>query len=229
MGGGLTKSAYYVIYISEAELQATSRINENRFEPNVQNYAQSHPYGSITAIKHQVILKKVLDDNQKLVHEIDEFNASDLAKRVTTLYERSYDEIVKVTEQKLSQKEMGSIYIYLMSKAETKDLGMRMLLDYCFFAEAKDRIHTIDKSYVIIQKLQEKANAKKNYYSHAKLLIDEADQALITQHSEKLRGLHMDYLLQSLVLEKMNEGNTKDSLALMNHQVHARLAQFQSD
>jgi len=40
----------------------------------------------------------VLEDNRKLVQEIDEFNASDLAKRVTTLYERCHDEISKILE-----------------------------------------------------------------------------------------------------------------------------------
>ena len=48
---------------------------------------------------------------------------------------------------------MGSIYIYMMSKAETKDLGMRMLLDYCFYVESKERIQTMNKSFLIMAKI----------------------------------------------------------------------------
>jgi len=34
MGGGLTKSAYWVVYISEKELQASRNIDENRYDAN---------------------------------------------------------------------------------------------------------------------------------------------------------------------------------------------------
>ena len=47
MGGGMTKSAYYVIYISEKELQDTKMINENCYEPNEPNFEKRHPYGAI--------------------------------------------------------------------------------------------------------------------------------------------------------------------------------------
>jgi len=47
MGGGLTKSAYYVIYISDNELQGIQGINENSYEPDEENFEKRHPYGKI--------------------------------------------------------------------------------------------------------------------------------------------------------------------------------------
>ena len=88
MGGGLTKSAYYVIYISEKELQGTRNTDENSYEPNVNNFETRHPYGSIAS---QIILTKILEDNRKLMAEVDEFKGNEIAKKVTTLYEQYYD------------------------------------------------------------------------------------------------------------------------------------------
>ena len=48
-GGSLTKSAYYLIYISEQERIITSQIDENLYEPHVENFEQMHPYGRITS------------------------------------------------------------------------------------------------------------------------------------------------------------------------------------
>lgn len=46
--------------------------------------------------------------------EVDEFKASETAKRVTTTYEKSYDEISKVLEPK-GAKEIGSLYTFLFA------------------------------------------------------------------------------------------------------------------
>ena len=88
MGGGLTKSAYYVIYISEKELRGTHNIDENSYDPNENNFENRHPYG---AIADRGILAKILEDNRKLVAEIDEFKGNEIAKKVTTHYEQCYD------------------------------------------------------------------------------------------------------------------------------------------
>ena len=40
-------------------------------------------------------------------------------------------------EQKISLKDIGSIYTYLLSKQDTVDLGKRLLIDQCFFQEVK--------------------------------------------------------------------------------------------
>ena len=89
-GGSMTKSAYYVIYISEEELQSTRAIDENLFDSSVDNFEQHHPYGRIA---NQEILQKILEDNRKLITEVDEFKGSEIAKKVTTAYERVYEEI----------------------------------------------------------------------------------------------------------------------------------------
>lgn len=135
MGGGLTKSAYYVTYLSEKEIQRTRPIDENSFEPDQHNYEKVHPYGKIA---NQEIVAKIIQDNRAMKTEIDDFLNTEVAKKVTTLYEKNFEEIKKVLDQKnISVKDIGSIYTYLISKAETVDLGKRMLLDYCFFVETK--------------------------------------------------------------------------------------------
>ena len=95
MGGGMTKSAYYVIYISEKELQDTRDVNENSYEPNEPNFEKRHPYG---AIANQSILQKIQEDNRRMMAEIDEFKGNEIAKKVTTLYEKYYSEINKIIE-----------------------------------------------------------------------------------------------------------------------------------
>ena len=87
MGGGLTKSAYYVIYISEKELQDTRTVNMNGYEPAAQTFEKQHPYGVIAS---QPILTKILDNNRKMLAEVDEFKGNEIAKKVTTLYEKDY-------------------------------------------------------------------------------------------------------------------------------------------
>ena len=137
MGGGLTKSAYWVVYISEEELQRTRAIDENAYDPIEANYEQKHPYGQIA---DQRILKKIVDDNRALVAEVDQFKNNEVAKKVTTLYEKYFDEIQKVVDQKVANKDIASIYTFLLTKGETVDLAKRMLMDQCFFEETKQRV-----------------------------------------------------------------------------------------
>ena len=130
MGGGLTKSAYYVIYISDKELQGTRSTNENSYEPADPNFEKKHPYGSIAS---QAILQKIQDDNRKMMAEVDEFKGNEIAKKVTTLYEKYFQEISEVIDKKISNKDIGSIYTFLLSKGDYADTGKRLLLDQCFF------------------------------------------------------------------------------------------------
>lgn len=46
-GGGLTKSAYYITYISDKELQYARTIDTNAYEPGDANFALGNPYGKI--------------------------------------------------------------------------------------------------------------------------------------------------------------------------------------
>lgn len=83
-------------------------------------------------ITRQDILQKISEDNQKLSLEVEDFKASEIAKKVTTLYEKYYDEIQaaieKVKPQK-QKKDIGSLYIYLLSRDSLHDLAKRYLLD----------------------------------------------------------------------------------------------------
>ena len=150
MGGGMTKSAYYVIYISEKELHDTRDINENSYEPNEPNFEKRHPYG---AIANQAILQKIDGDNRKMMAEIDEFKGNEIAKKVTTLYERYYSEINEIIDKKVANKDIGSIYTYLLTKNDTMDLGKRLLLDQCFFQETQKRVTEMERSQGIIAKI----------------------------------------------------------------------------
>ena len=54
-----------------------------------------------------------------MMAEIDEFKGNEIAKKVTTLYEKYYSEINKIMEVKIANKDIGSIYTYLLSKSDT--------------------------------------------------------------------------------------------------------------
>ena len=51
-------------------------------------------------------------DNRALVFEVDTFKNNEVAKKVT--YEKYFDEIQKTMELKLQNKDIASIYTYLM-------------------------------------------------------------------------------------------------------------------
>lgn len=172
MGGGLTKSAYYVIYISEKELHGTKGYNQNSYEPHEQNFEKRHAYGKIA---NQAILNKIMEDNRKLVAEVDEFKGTEIAKKVTTLYEKCYQEIMDIINQKVNNKDIGSIYTYLLSKQETADLGKRLLLDQCFFVETKQRVQQMERSMSIVQKIDEKARDKKSWYPGGRMWMGDDD------------------------------------------------------
>ena len=150
MGGGMTKSAYYVTYISQKELTATEMVNKNYYDPVEATPEKSHPYGKKS---NQEIILKITADNRKLMTEVDDFKGNEIAKKVTTCYERSYDEITKVVEQKLPHKEIGSFYVYLLNKPETIELGKRLLLDQCFFTETGSRVQTMERVQGILIKI----------------------------------------------------------------------------
>ena len=54
-----------------------------------------------------------------MMGEIDEFKGNEIAKKVTTLYERYYSEINGIIDAKIANKDIGSIYTYLLSKNDT--------------------------------------------------------------------------------------------------------------
>ncbi len=90
MGGGMTKSAYYITYVSEVELRSTSRIDHNVFNPNSVDFERTHPYGQLT--KHNIV-EKIKQDNRTMMTAIDEYKGNEIAKKVTTCYEKNYEEI----------------------------------------------------------------------------------------------------------------------------------------
>ena len=56
-----------------------------------------------------------MEDNRALIYEVDTFKNNEVAKKVTTLYEKYFDEIQKITEAKLQNKDIASIYTYLIT------------------------------------------------------------------------------------------------------------------
>ena len=61
------------------------------------------------------IIKKIVEDNRALIYEVDTFKNNEVAKKVTTLYEKYFDEIQKITEAKRQNKDIASIYTYLIT------------------------------------------------------------------------------------------------------------------
>ena len=94
-GGSLTKSAYYITYISENELNHACSVDMNSYNPSSQDFIKKHPYGKIASAE---IVQKIIEDNRKLQAEVDDFKASEIAKKVTTSYEKAYEEIQKIMD-----------------------------------------------------------------------------------------------------------------------------------
>lgn len=90
MGGGYTKSAYWVVYISEKEKNKCQQLPLNSYDAYAADLESKHPFGAISDSR---IVQKIMDDNRKLVLEVDNFKSSEIAKKVTTLYEKYYDEL----------------------------------------------------------------------------------------------------------------------------------------
>ena len=88
-GGFANRSAYYLIYISEAEMLETKRYDVNKFDPSPNGVAFKHPYESLSREK---ILKEIQFENRRLMTEADEYRAVEIAKKVTALYEKAYEE-----------------------------------------------------------------------------------------------------------------------------------------
>ena len=173
-GGGLTKSAYYVIYISERELQHSKTVDGNLFVPG-QALDKLHPYASLAS---EQILAKIRDDNRKLQTEVDNYKASEIAKKVTTCYEKTYDEISKILEQKIANKDIGSFYTYLLSNKnmETQNLGKRLLVDQSFLQETGQRPSEMERVQGILVKIEEKAMAKPASYPNGRFWMDPQDR-----------------------------------------------------
>jgi hypothetical protein len=95
------------------------------------DFEKNHCYGKVT---NDNILNKIREDNRKLMAEVDEYKATETAKRVTTSYERAMDEIYKVCEPKSNVKDIGSLYTYMLESknSDLVQLGKRLLLDSCF-------------------------------------------------------------------------------------------------
>ena len=67
----------------------------NSYNPSSQDFINKHPYGKIASAE---IVQKILEDNRKLQAEVDDFKASEIAKKVTTSYEKAYEEIQKIMD-----------------------------------------------------------------------------------------------------------------------------------
>ena len=111
-GGFSYRSAYYLIYISEAEMLETKRHDVNRFEPSPAGMPWKHPYEPLSREK---ILKEILFENRRLMTEADEYRAVEIAKKVTTIYEKDYDDLKSFLNQRgIPVKDICSIYTFLL-------------------------------------------------------------------------------------------------------------------
>ena len=84
-GGGETKSAYYMTYLSEAEIELLRTSDVNLFRDLTNDFEKEHPYGKIS---NNRTLRKIKEDNFALKKSINEFINIDISKRVAIRYER---------------------------------------------------------------------------------------------------------------------------------------------
>ena len=105
------------------------------------------------------IINKINNDNKALRVEVEEFKNTEIAKKVTTLYEKNFDELKKKMEEKGSHKDIGSIYTNLMTRKDTEELAKRLLLDQAFFEETKQRVGDMARAGGVMAKIEEKASA----------------------------------------------------------------------
>ena len=108
---------------------------------------------------------------------MENYKASEIAKKVTKCYEKTYDEISKILEQKIANKDIGSFYTYLLSNKnmETQNLGKRLLVDQSFLQETGQRPNEMERVQGILVKIEEKAMAKPASYPNGRFWIDPQD------------------------------------------------------
>lgn len=89
----------------------------------------------------------------------------------------------------------------------------------------------MQRAYPILQKIEQKGKeAKAKYPVTATFwLTTDKDLPSLEANSGMFRDDHMSCLYQSLTLEKMCEGNIRDSTALMEQQVNAHVDEFRSE
>ena len=159
---------------------------------------------------------------------MDEFKGNEIAKKVTTSYERCYEEIQKVMEQKVANKDIGSLYTYLLDNksGEINNLGKRLLLDTCFLQETKQRVNEMERASGVMAKIEEKAASKPSWYPTGRMWLDEQDTQQLQQFRAHFQERHMAYLLQSLVFEKMVETDLKEASGLTEWHLRRHLEAF---
>lgn len=147
---------------------------------------------------------------------------------MTTCYEKCYDEIQKVMEQKIANKDIGSFYTYLLDSknAEMNNLGKRLLIDQCFLLETKQRVNEMERATGILAKIEEKAQSKASWYPNGRMWLTEDDWKQISTLQRVFAERHMSYLLQSLAFEKMVEVSMKDAVALTGWHLKKHLESF---
>jgi len=111
------------------------------------------------------------------MEEVDEFKGNEIAKKVTTCYEKCYEEIQKVMEPKLANKDIGSFYTFLLDNknADFNNLGRRLLVDQCFLQETKQRVNEMERATGILAKIEEKAQSKSAWYPSGRMWLTQED------------------------------------------------------
>lgn len=103
------------MYISEKELKHAQTIDSNIYQPDDSNLERWHPYG---VLARPDIIAKIKEDNLKHKSDVEDFYATEITKKVTASYEKSYEEIQKVLSQKMANSDMGSFYTFLFDNKQ---------------------------------------------------------------------------------------------------------------
>lgn len=78
-------------------------------------------------------------------------------------------------EQKISNKDIGSFYTYLLDNKnmDIPQLGKRLLLDQCFLQETKERPDQMERASGILAKIEEKSRSKSAWYPSGRMWLTE--------------------------------------------------------
>lgn len=87
---GVTKTAYWVVYISDSELQEQKKISMYSFDPLMPNFYLSHPYNAMVCPK---TISDILQKNADFRKMAEQYKAEKSVLKTVERYEKAYAEI----------------------------------------------------------------------------------------------------------------------------------------
>ena len=195
-GGCGLKTAYWLVYISDALHQQYTKLNINEYDPSAINKnVTNHIYGKRIPAP---LLSQQDELNKKLRGEVDDFKNSEAANKVTSLYDRRLAELTTVIDSKDKNKDLANFYVNLFTK-EMKDTSKRLLIDQCFFETQNVRRQQAERSEGIIMKIDEKSKGRPTYPQDGKNWISGDEMVKVTEAMTAYQERFLNTFIQAQV------------------------------